>query len=319
MASITLKELLEAGTHFGHQTTRWNPKMRPYIFGARNGVYIIDLQKTLRLFKDALDFIKDTASKGGEVLFVGTKPQAQEIVREEAERAGMPFVIIRWLGGTLTNFATIKNSIARLVELDGMKEDGTFELLAKKEAGRREKDRQRLDKFLGGIKNLKGIPKAMFIVDAGHEHIAVREGMKLGIPLISMVDTNASPDGIDYVLPSNDDALRSIRLFVSRAADAVIEGAALSADIKAEAAIAGGDSVAKEILEAAKKGDAAGATEKEPSGAAKPEPSGAAKSAPSGAAKSAPSGAAKSAPSGEAKPEPSGEAKPEPRAEEQKA
>ena len=303
MASITLKELLEAGTHFGHQTTRWNPKMRPYIFGARNGVYIIDLQKTLRLFKDALDFIKDTASKGGEVLFVGTKPQAQEIVREEAERAGMPFVIIRWLGGTLTNFATIKNSIARLVELDGMKEDGTFELLAKKEAGRREKDRQRLDKFLGGIKNLKGIPKAMFIVDAGHEHIAVREGMKLGIPLISMVDTNASPAGIDYVLPSNDDALRSIRLFVSRAADAVIEGAALSADIKAEAAIAGGDSVAEEILEAAKKGDAAGATEKEPSGAAKPEPS----------------GAAKSAPSGEAKPEPSGEAKPEPRAEEQKA
>ncbi len=272
MASITLKELLEAGTHFGHQTTRWNPKMRPYIFGARNGVYIIDLQKTLRLFQDALDFIKDTASKGGVVLFVGTKPQAQEIVREEAERAGMPFVIIRWLGGTLTNFATIKNSIARLVELDGMKEDGTFELLAKKEAGRREKDRQRLDKFLGGIKNLKGIPKAMFIVDAGHEHIAVREGMKLGIPLISMVDTNASPAGIDYVLPSNDDALRSIRLFVSRAADAVIEGAALSADIKAEAAIADGDSVAKEILEAAKKGDAAGATAKEPSGAAKPEP-----------------------------------------------
>ncbi len=287
MATVSLKELLEAGTHFGHQTTRWNPKMRPYIFGARNGVYIIDLQKTLRLFKDALDFIKDTASKGGEVLFVGTKPQAQEIVREEAERAGMPFVIIRWLGGTLTNFATIKNSIARLVELNGMKEDGTFELLAKKEAGRREKDRQRLDKFLGGIKNLKGIPKAMFIVDAGHEHIAVREGMKLGIPLVSMVDTNASPAGIDYVLPSNDDALRSIRLFVSRAADAVIEGAALSADIKAEAAIAGGDSVAKEILEAAKKGDAAGATEKEASGAAKPEPS--------------------------------GEAKPEPRAEEQKA
>ena len=303
MATVSLKELLEAGTHFGHQTTRWNPKMRPYIFGARNGVYIIDLQKTLRLFKNALDFIKDTASKGGEVLFVGTKPQAQEIVREEAERAGMPFVIIRWLGGTLTNFATIKNSIARLVELNGMKEDGTFELLAKKEAGRREKDRQRLDKFLGGIKDLKGVPKAMFIVDAGHEHIAVREGMKLGIPLISMVDTNASPDGIDYVLPSNDDALRSIRLFVSRAADAVIEGVALSADIKAEAAIAGGDSVAKEILEAAKKGDAAGATEKEPSGAAKPEPS----------------GAAKSAPSGEAKPEPSGEAKPEPRAEEQKA
>ncbi len=280
MASITLKELLEAGTHFGHQTTRWNPKMRPYFFGARNGVYIIDLQKTLRLFQDALDFIKDTASKGGEVLFVGTKPQAQEIVREEAERAGMPFVIIRWLGGTLTNFATIKNSIARLVELNGMKEDGTFELLAKKEAGRREKDRQRLDKFLGGIKNLKGIPKAMFIVDAGHEHIAVREGMKLGIPLISMVDTNASPAGIDYVLPSNDDALRSIRLFVSRAADAVIEGAALSADIKAEAAIAGGDSVAKEILEAAKKDDAAEATEKEASGAAKPEPSGAARPEP---------------------------------------
>ena len=267
LASVTLRELLESGSHFGHKTNRWNPKMKPYIFGARNGVYIIDLQKTLHLFKEAMDFLKEVASKGGDVLFVGTKPQAQEIVAEEAQRVGMPYVTVRWLGGTLTNFATIKNSIARLVELDGMKEDGTFDLLAKKEAVRREKDRQRLDKFLGGIKNMKNIPKAMFIVDAGHEHIAIREAIKLGIPVISMVDTNANPDGVDFVLPGNDDALRSVRLFVSRLADTVSEGVALRKDGKAEAAIAG-DDVAKEILEAAEKGEETppAASEKAPAG-----------------------------------------------------
>lgn len=251
MASVTLRDLLEAGAHFGHQTNRWNPRMRPYIFGARNGVYIIDLQKTLRLFKEALGFLKDVSAKGGEVLFVGTKAQAREIVAEEARNVGMPYVTIRWLGGTLTNFSTVKNSIARLIELDSMKEDGTFELLAKKEAVRREKDRLRLDKFLGGIKNMGGIPKAVFIVDAGHEHIAIREAVKLKIPVISMVDTNADPAGVDYVLPGNDDALRSIRLFVSLAAQAVFEGVGLRQEDTVDAQIEGGDKVAQEILAAA--------------------------------------------------------------------
>ena len=266
MATVTLKELLEAGSHFGHRTTRWNPKMRPYIFGARNGVYIIDLQKTLRLFKEALEVIKEIASKGGNVLFVGTKPQAQEIVVEEANKVGMPHVTVRWLGGTLTNFSTIKNSIAKLIELEGMKTDGTFELLAKKEAVRREKDRLRLDKFLGGIKMLEGLPKAMFVIDASHEHIAVREAVKLGIPVIAMVDTNCNPDGITHLLPGNDDALRSIRLFVSRVSEAIAEGTALRKDGaggKADAQIAGGDSVAQEILAAAT-GDETKDTEEKP-------------------------------------------------------
>ena len=263
MASVTLRELLESGSHFGHKTNRWNPKMKPYIFGARNGVYIIDLQKTLHLFKEALEFLKDVTAKGGDVLFVGTKPQAQEIVVEEAQNAGMPYVTVRWLGGTLTNFATIKNSVARLVELDGMKEDGTFDLLAKKEAVRREKDRLRLDKFLGGIKNMKSIPKAMFVVDASHEHITIREARKLGIPVVSMVDTNADPEGVDYLLPGNDDALRSIRLFVSRVAEAISEGVALRSDGKADAAVAG-DGVAQEILAAAKAEEKASAAESQP-------------------------------------------------------
>ena len=270
MASVTLRGLLEAGAHFGHQTNRWNPKMKPYIFGARNGVYIIDLQKTLRLFKEALEFLKGVGANGGEVLFVGTKPQAQEIVAEEARDAGMPYVTIRWLGGTLTNFSTIKNSIARLVELNGMKEDGTFELLAKKEAVRREKNRIRLDKFLGGIKNMGGIPKAMFIVDAGHEHIAIREAVKLKIPVVAMVDTNADPTGVDYILPGNDDALRSIRLFVSLAAQAVSEGVALRQDSKAGAQIEGGDKVAQEILAAASKDEEAPAPQTEKAAVAAP-------------------------------------------------
>lgn len=265
MASVTLKELLEAGSHFGHRTTRWNPKMRPYIFGARNGVYIIDLQKTLRLFKEALETLKEIAAKGGDVLFVGTKSQAQEIVTEEAIKVGMPYVTVRWLGGTLTNFATIKNSIARLVELDGMKSDGTFDLLAKKESVRREKDRLRLDKFLGGIKTMEKLPQAMFVVDPSHEHIAVREAVKLGIPVVSMLDTNCNPDGITHVLPGNDDALRSIRLFVSRVGEAIAEGVALrkeGAEGKAGAQIAGGDSVAEEIMAAAEKVETTGAEEK---------------------------------------------------------
>jgi len=245
--------LLEAGAHFGHQTTRWNPQMRPYIFGARNGIYIIDLQKTLRLFNDARKVLKEIGSKGGKVLFVGTKTQAQDIVAKEAEKIGMPYVVQRWLGGTLTNFVTIKKSIARLVDLETMKSDGTFDLLAKKEAVRREKDRQRLEKFLGGIKTMEKLPQAMFIVDAGHEHIAVREAKKLGIPVVAVVDTNSDPQGIDHVLPGNDDALRSIQFFVSRATEAVAEGLALRQDSGAEdveAMVAAGDTVAAEILAA---------------------------------------------------------------------
>lgn len=275
MNPVTLRELLEAGAHFGHQTKRWNPRMRPYIFGARNGIYIIDLQKTVVLFQQALDFVKDITLNGNQIVFVGTKPQAREIVREEAERAGMPFVTTRWLGGTMTNYATIKKSIARLIDLETMKADGTFELLAKKEGVRREKNRLRLDKFLGGIKDMKGLPKAVFVIDAGYEHIAVREAQKLHIPVLGLVDTNSSPQGIDYVLPGNDDALRSIRLFASRVADAAAEGASLRQETgkeDREAIAATGDSVAEEMIAAAqdapkgKSGDSKDSPESSPKG-----------------------------------------------------
>ncbi len=257
MNPITLRELLEAGAHFGHQTTRWNPKMRPYIFGARNGIYIIDLQKTLKLFNTAREVIRDIAAKGGKVLFVGTKQQAQEIVMEEARNVGMPFVTQRWLGGTLTNFSTIKNSIARLLDLETMKNDGTFELLAKKEAVRREKNMARLEKFLGGIKHMDKLPQAMFIVDTGHEYNAISEARKLGIPVIAVVDTNSDPDGVDHILPGNDDALRSIRFFVSRVAEAIAEGATVRKETGAEdveAVVASGDAVAAEMMAVAAAG-----------------------------------------------------------------
>ena len=268
MTPVLLRELLEVGAHFGHQTTRWNPRMRPYIFGARNGIYIIDLQKTVRLFNQAREVMREVASKGGKILFVGTKQQAQEIVAEEAAKIGMPFVTKRWLGGTLTNFATIKKSIARLVDLEAMKADGTFDLLAKKESVRREKDRQRLEKFLGGIKGMDRLPQAMFVVDAGHEQIAVREARKLNIPVIGLVDTNPDPNGIDYVLPGNDDALRSIRYFLSKSAQAINEGTTLRKEggiEEVEAIMASGDKVAAEIMAAAKSGEAAseGGGEKE--------------------------------------------------------
>ncbi len=256
MTPITLRELLEVGAHFGHQTTRWNPRMRPYIFGARNGIYIIDLQKTVRLFSQAREFMRDVAARGGKILFAGTKSQAQAIVAEEAQKVGMPYVTKRWLGGTLTNYATIKKSIARLIDLEAMKADGTFDLLAKKESVRREKDRQRLEKFLGGIKTMERLPQALFVVDASHEQIAVREARKLGIPVIALVDTNSDPEGIDYVLPGNDDALRSIRYFISRSTQAVAEGLTTRAETGAEeveAVMASGDKVAAEILAAAQK------------------------------------------------------------------
>lgn len=229
MVSITMKELLEAGVHFGHQTKRWNPKMRPYIFGARNGIYIIDLQKTLRLYKEAAKFVEELASHGKIFLFVGTKRQAQDAVAEEATRCGMYFVNQRWLGGLLTNYETIQKSIRRLKDLEAMKVDGRYELLSKKEVIRHERQRMSLDKNLSGIKDMPRLPDAIFIIDAGKEEIAVAEARRLKIPIVSIVDTNCDPDSIDYVIPGNDDALRAIRLFTSRFADAILSGQAVAA------------------------------------------------------------------------------------------
>ena len=228
MASITMKELLEAGVHFGHQTKRWNPKMKQYIFGERNGIYIIDLQKTLRLFKEATQFVTDLASQGKNILFVGTKRQAQDAIAEEALRCNMYFVNQRWLGGLLTNFATIQKSIKRLKELDSMAVDGRYELLPKKEVTRLERQRKALEKNLSGIKNMPGLPDAVFVIDSNNEEIAVAEARRLGVPVIAIVDTNCDPDVIDYVIPGNDDALRAIRLFAAKIADAVLEGQAVN-------------------------------------------------------------------------------------------
>jgi len=224
MSSISMKELLEAGVHFGHQTKRWNPKMKPYIFGARNGIYIIDLQKTVRYFKSAYSFVKDAAQDGSTVLFVGTKKQAQDSVAEEAARCGMHYVNQRWLGGMLTNFATVKQSIDRLKKIDAMFEDGTIEAYTKKEALQFERDREKLQKTLGGIKSMNKLPGVMFVIDPKNEEIAVQEANKLGIPVVAVVDTNCDPDPIDYVIPGNDDAIRAIRLLSAKMADAVLEG-----------------------------------------------------------------------------------------------
>jgi small subunit ribosomal protein S2 len=224
MAVINMKELLEAGVHFGHQTRRWNPKMKPYIFGARNGIHIIDLQKTVRLFKSTYDFIVRTVSEGYSVLFVGTKKQAHDSIIEESERCGMFYVVHRWLGGTLTNFNTIRKSIARLKELEGMKVDGSINRYTKKEILKMEKDLFKLNKNLGGIKDMDELPGAIFVVDPKREKIAVREGKKLGIPVIAIADSNCDPDEIDLIIPGNDDAIRSIRLICSKVADACIEG-----------------------------------------------------------------------------------------------
>ncbi len=225
MSNITMKELLEAGVHFGHQTKRWNPKMKPYIFGARNGIYIIDLQKTVRLFKNAYNFVKDAAQNGETVLFVGTKKQAQDSIIEEAKRCGMFYVNHRWLGGMLTNFATVKQSIDRLKRLDAMFEDGSIEAYTKKEAMQMEKEREKLEKTLGGIKGMNKLPGVLFVVDPKNEEIGVSEAKKLGISVVAVVDTNCDPDDIDYVIPGNDDAIRAIRLLSSKIADAVNEGA----------------------------------------------------------------------------------------------
>jgi len=224
MSSISMKELLEAGVHFGHQTKRWNPKMKPYIFGARNGIYIIDLQKTVRYFKSAYSFVKDAAQNGSTVLFVGTKKQAQDSVAEEAVRCGQYYVNQRWLGGMLTNFTTVKQSIDRLKKIDTMFEDGTIDAYPKKERLLLEKDRIKLQKILGGIKGMHKLPGVMFVIDPKNEEIAIQEANKLGIPVVAVVDTNCDPEPIDYVIPGNDDAIRAIRLLSSKIADAVIEG-----------------------------------------------------------------------------------------------
>ena len=224
MASVSMKELLEAGVHFGHQTRRWNPKMKPYIFGERNGIYIIDLQKTLRMFKEATRFITEVTAQGGALLFVGTKRQAQDAVAEEARRCGMFYVNQRWLGGLLTNFVTIKKSVARLKELDEMSTDGRYELLSKKEVARLERERRGLEKNLSGIKDMKSLPRILFVIDSKKEEIAVREANRLQIPVVAVVDTNCDPDRIDHVIPGNDDALRAIKLFTAKVADAVVDG-----------------------------------------------------------------------------------------------
>src|ERR1700734_4199713 len=219
-----MKELLEAGVHFGHQTKRWNPKMKEYIFGERNGIYIIDLQKTLKMFKDAARFVGEMASQGKNVLFVGTKRQAQEAIAEEAGRCQMFYVNQRWLGGLLTNMLTVQKSIKRLKELDNMAADGAYEGRAKKEVGRLERERKHLQQNLAGIKEMNGLPDLLFVVDSNKEAIAVKEARKLGIPVVAVVDTNCDPDEVDYVIPGNDDALRAIRLFTNKISDAVVEG-----------------------------------------------------------------------------------------------
>ena len=224
MAVVSMKQLLEAGVHFGHQTRRWNPKMAKYIFTERNGIYIIDLQKTVKKLDEAYNFIRDLSTEGGSVLFVGTKKQAQESIREEAERCGMHFVNARWLGGMLTNFRTIRHRIDRMEQLKKMREDGTFDLLPKKEVVKLELEIEKLEKFLGGVKDMNQLPKALFIVDPRKERIAVSEARKLNIPIVAIVDTNCDPDETDYVIPGNDDAIRAVKLIAGAMADAILEG-----------------------------------------------------------------------------------------------
>ena len=223
MSVISMKQLLEAGVHFGHQTRRWNPKMKKYIFTERNGIYIIDLQKTVKKVEEAYKWVKELAANGGTVLFVGTKKQAQDSVKEEAIRSGMYYVNQRWLGGTLTNFETIQKRITRLKDIERMAEDGTFDVLPKKEVVQLKKQQERLEKFLGGIKDMKKIPDALFIIDPRKERIAVAEAHKLNIPIVGMVDTNCDPDEIDVVIPANDDAIRAVKLLTGKMADAILE------------------------------------------------------------------------------------------------
>ena len=236
MGVVSMKQLLEAGVHFGHQTRRWNPKMAPYVFTERNGIYIIDLQKTVKMLEEAYSFVRETSANGGTILFVGTKKQAGESIREEATRCGMYYVNARWLGGMMTNFKTIRRRIDRLGQLKAMEEDGTFERLPKKEVVKLQLEIEKLEKYLGGIKNMKKLPSAMFVVDPRKERIAVSEARKLGIPIIAIVDTNCDPDEIDYIIPGNDDAIRAVKLISATMANAVIEGAQGQDNAEAEAA-----------------------------------------------------------------------------------
>ena len=241
MAAIAMKDLLEAGVHFGHQTKRWNPKMKEYIFGERNGIYIIDLGKTVKLFRDAEEFVSRLAAEGRTILFVGTKRQAQDVIAEEAQRCGMYHVNERWLGGLLTNFATIQRSLGRLRDLEAMATDGRFDTLSKKEIARNEKERKKLAKNLDGIRGMSRLPDAIFVVDTRKEQIAVDEARKLKIPVIGIVDTNCDPDEVDFVIPGNDDALRAIRLFASHIADSVISGRDMKQSVEADSTRDGGD------------------------------------------------------------------------------
>mgnify|MGYP001544571808 FL=1 len=234
MANVTMRQMLEAGVHFGHQTRYWNPKMEPYIFGARGKIHIINLEKTLPLLTDAMNFISKLAAKRGSIMFVGTKRAASAAVEEEAQRCGMPYVSHRWLGGMLTNYRTIRASVKRLKQLESMQEDGSIQHLVKKEVLQLTRERDKLERSLGGIKEMKHLPDAIFVVDVSHEDIAVKEARKLGIPVIAVVDTNCSPEGIDYVIPGNDDAIRSIRLYAQLAADAVLEGRASTPQVEVD-------------------------------------------------------------------------------------
>lgn len=225
MSQFTMKQLLEAGVHFGHQTRRWNPKMAPFIFGERNGIHIIDLQKTLRMANEAYSFMRELATAGGRVLYVGTKRQARDAVKEEALRAGQFYVNHRWLGGTLTNFATVQQSVRKMKDLQRQKEDGVFEMLTKKEALQMQRQLEKLERSLGGIKEMNELPDCLFVIDVRKEELAVKEAQKLGIPVVAVVDSNCSPSDIDYVIPGNDDAIRAVRLFCSKIADALLEGA----------------------------------------------------------------------------------------------
>jgi len=243
MAQLSMKELLESGVHFGHQTRRWNPKMKRYIYGARNGIYIIDLHQTIKLFEDALNYVKKVVEDGGTVLFVGTKKQAQAAVKEAAERSGQYFISERWLGGTLTNWKTIQGRVGRLKELDRMEHEGYFERLPKKEALKRREERDELQKFLGGIRNMAQAPTIMFIVDLNKESIAVKEAKKLGIPIVAIVDTNCDPDLADVVIPGNDDAIRAIRLVTQKVSDVILEARPLSEAVTEGTVVEGVDLV----------------------------------------------------------------------------
>jgi small subunit ribosomal protein S2 len=263
LANITMKELLEAGVHFGHQTKRWNPKMKEYIFGERNGIYIIDLQKTLKMFKDASKYVQEMATQGKIILFVGTKRQAQDAIAEEATRCGMFYINQRWLGGLLTNWVTVQKSVKRLKELDEMATDGRYELLPKKEVIKLERERKHLQANLAGIKNLNRLPDVVFVIDSNKEAIAVKEARKLGIPVVAVVDTNCDPTEVDYVIPGNDDALRAIRLFASKISDSVVEGVTASTD-KQAAEVAGIAAAAEATAADAGAGVAAAETASEP-------------------------------------------------------